>query len=183
MTRSRPLPNTYWLPDGLLLAGEYPGSDDPDEAAERLAARYRAGVDTFIDLTEPHELTPYQEALGVLASEHRPAPSYHRLPVRDLDVPTPEQMERILDLIDREQAAGRRVYVHCWGGVGRTGTVVGCHLVRRGATGRAALDRIAELWQGMEKRHRAPRSPETSAQRAFVLDWEAREGRRRPAAD
>ena len=26
--RIPPLPNTYWLPDGLLLAGEYPGSVD-----------------------------------------------------------------------------------------------------------------------------------------------------------
>ena len=177
--RVPPLPNTYWLPDGLLLAGEYPGSFDAEAAAEKLAQLHEAGVDTFIDLTEPGELTPYVPALSTLRAEGREAPAYHRLPVRDLGIPTVGEMRRILDLIDEEQARGRTIYVHCWGGVGRTGTVVGCHLVRRGATGKEALDRIAELWQGMEKRHRSPLSPETREQRQFVLDWASHE----PARD
>ena len=136
-------------------------------------------MDTFIDLTEAGELTPYEPALSDVRAEGREAPAYHRMPVRDLSTPTIDEMRRILDLIDAEQARGRTVYVHCWGGVGRTGTVVGCHLVRRGATGQEALDRIAELWQGMEKRHRAPRSPETEAQRQFVLGWAEQEADRR----
>lgn len=32
-------------------------------------------------------------------------------------------------------AAGQTVYVHCYGGIGRTGTVVGCWLVRHGLSG------------------------------------------------
>jgi protein tyrosine/serine phosphatase len=179
MTRTPPLPNCYWLPDIGLLAGEYPGAEDAVESARKLRALHAAGVDTFIDLTEAGELEPYESVLETIADERRGSPAYYRLSVRDLSIPTPEQMHRILDLIDAEHARGRSVYLHCWGGVGRTGTVVGCYLVRHGLSGQEALDRIATLWQGMEKRHRAPRSPETEAQRQFVLGWADQEADRR----
>jgi rhodanese/phosphatase family protein len=169
--RPAPLPNCYWLPDAHVLAGEYPGAASRDEAARKLRSLREAGVDTFIDLTEAGELEPYESVLAELADDTRDTPTYKRVAVRDVSVPRPEQMRRILDLIDAEVARGRTVYVHCWGGVGRTGTVVGCYLVRHGLTGQEALDRIAVLWQGMEKRHRAPKSPETDAQRSFVLGW------------
>lgn len=51
--------------------------------------------------------------------------------------PTVDQMRAILDAIDR--AAGSIVYVHCWGGHGRTGTVAGCYLVRHGQDTRQSL--------------------------------------------
>ena len=178
MTRPPPLPNCYWLPDMGLLAGEYPGAEDAVESARNLRALHSAGVDTFIDLTQAGELEPYESVLETIADERRGSPAYYRLSVRDLSTPTSQQMHRILDLIDVEHARGRSVYLHCWGGVGRTGTVVGCYLVRHGLSGQEALDRIATLWQGMEKRYRAPRSPETVAQREFVLGWAEQEANR-----
>lgn len=178
MTQPPPLPNCYWLPGARILAGEYPGASDAREAARKLRLLQAAGVDTFIDLTEAEELEPYESLAGTLVHPERGAPAYFRLPVRDLDVPSPAQMHRILELVESEQARGRTVYVHCLGGVGRTGTVVGCYLVRRGLSGREALRQIAELWKGMEKRHRALRSPETDAQRAFVLGWAEHEADR-----
>ena len=79
-------------------------------------------------------------------------------------------MVAILDAIDHALAEGRNVYVHCWGGVGRTGTVVGCWLVRHGRTGDEALDQVADWWQSMEKADRR-RSPETREQRTYVREW------------
>ena len=70
----------------------------------------------------------------------------------------------MLDTIDQALAAGHTMYVHCWGGVGRTGTVVGCHLVRHGQQGTAALHALARRWQTVAKRPRHPCSPETEAQ-------------------
>src|SRR5690606_41460522 len=67
-----------------------------------------------------------------------------------------------LRLIAEAEERGR-VYVHCWGGVGRTGTVVGCLLLDRGlATGDDVLYRLAELRAGTRKGRRP--SPETPAQ-------------------
>jgi protein-tyrosine phosphatase len=61
------------------------------------------------------------------------------------------------------------VYVHCFGGIGRTGTVVGCYLVRHGADAETALAEIARRRQGTPDGYR--RSPETNEQRQFVLTW------------
>jgi protein-tyrosine phosphatase len=80
-------------------------------------------------------------------------------------------MGEILDVIDSALDQGGVVYVHCWGGVGRTGTVVGCHLVRRGMTGDEALARVAELFKNMQKYPRRRRSPETDEQEAYVRSW------------
>jgi protein-tyrosine phosphatase len=47
-----------------------------------------------------------------------------------MEVPTEAEMIHILDTIDQALAEDRPVYVYCWGGHGRTGTVVGCYLRR-----------------------------------------------------
>ncbi|NJN80266.1 MAG: hypothetical protein HC797_07245 [Anaerolineales bacterium] len=41
-------------------------------------------------------------------------------------------MKNILDTIDNEIENGNPVYVHCWGGVGRTGITAACYLIRHG---------------------------------------------------
>ena len=80
-------------------------------------------------------------------------------------------MAAILDTIHEELAANRRVYVHCWGGVGRTGTVIGCLLVRRGAPGDQALEQFQELWKACAKSAKRE-SPETREQRDYVISWQ-----------
>ena len=80
-------------------------------------------------------------------------------------------MAGILDAIDTAMRDGKTVYLHCWGGVGRTGNVVGCSLVSHGHTRDAAHRQIAEWWQGVEKVYRQPISPETSEQHEHVGNW------------
>ena len=76
-----------------------------------------------------------------------------------------------VQLLVQRLPQGGIVYVHCWGGVGRTGLVVGCHLARHGVVGPAALERITELRRGAADEHR--QSPENALQEAMVLGWPA----------
>ena len=174
----RPHGNCYWLQPGRLLAGEYPGNKDPNVARPRLGAHLDCGVTYFLDLTEDGELAPYQSDLRALATARGAAVEYRRMPVVDLSVPRHKrEMVAILDAIDAALAAGHCIYVHCWGGVGRTGTVIGCHLVRHGQTGEEALRTLANHWSGVEKAWRKTRSPETDRQCDYVRRWaEPRKG-------
>ncbi|MBP7693828.1 MAG: dual specificity protein phosphatase family protein [Anaerolineales bacterium] len=169
----RPFSNCYWVEPGRLLAGEYPGAPAADQARHKLRALLLAGLTDFVDLTEADEpLRPYAELLQTEAASLGLAVTHTRLAVPDMGVPAAAaQMTRILDTLDHALAAGRRAYVHCWGGVGRTGTVVGCYLVRRGAAGDTALAQIAAWWRTVPKSAWHPASPETAAQRAYVRGW------------
>lgn len=164
--RHRPLPDSYWVIPGRFAAGEYPGDRHEGEARRKLEEFLAVGVREFVDLTEEGEygLAPYAPLLPAVAR-------HQRFPIPDMDVPTPAQMTAILDFIDAALATGRGVYVHCFGGVGRTGTVVGCWLVRRGLSAEQALARIAAWREGTPDGDR--RSPETLEQRRFVQGWQA----------
>ena len=157
-----PIRDSYRVADGFL-AGEYPGSSDPEEAARRIRAFARHGVTLFVDLTHPGDpLEPYIRLLegGATRIGH---------PIVDFGTPTIPRMTRILDDVDAEIERGGVAYAHCWGGIGRTGTIVGCGLVRHGLDGGDPLRRIAELRRDVSDASVA--SPQTSAQRAMVRAW------------
>jgi len=163
MTARGPIPRSYRAGEWPLYAGAYPGSGDEAEAEVEVAALCAAGVDLCFDLTEFGELEPYAHLLPA-GVEHR------RFPIPDFTVPRPTYAAQILDELASSLAAGRTVYLHCFGGRGRTGTLVGCWLVRQGLPGRDALDTIARLRQGLPDGD-VP-SPETEEQRDLVLRWE-----------
>ena len=154
-----PLDASYWVEHGRFLAGRRPGLHLEDEGTKaELAALRSAGVELFVDLTEGREygLRPYDAFLSAPA-EHR------RMPVPDFGCPTVEEMCVILDTIEGALEAGRGVYVHCYAGIGRTGTVVACHLVRGGMDPGEAM-RTVSGWRGV-------RSPQSAEQDAFVRGW------------
>lgn len=166
-----PIIESYWLEENLFLAGEYPGGYDPESARRRMDAFLEAGVRTFIDLTQPNELVPYEPVLKEQAAIYGFEVAYHRFAIRDHRVPSPQTMRLILDTIDVAIQNGSPVYVHCWGGVGRTGTVAGCYLVRHGMTAENALENVNTLYQTRPHNYFLVRSPETEEQCDFVRNW------------
>jgi protein-tyrosine phosphatase len=80
-------------------------------------------------------------------------------------------MNSILNAIDQNLQEGHKIYLHCWGGIGRTGTTVGCYLVRQGKTGEEALDQLSTWWRGVPKSRYHLHSPETLAQMEFIRTW------------
>ena len=163
-----PFPRSYWVAPGLLLAGAYPGDIQEEKCLAKIRGLAEHGVRSIFNLMEEVEyghnglpIAPYETAIEM-----------RRFAIRDVSIPPVRLMQEILAGIDEEHAAGRPVYVHCWGGRGRTGTVIGCWLARHGiATGTDALLAIERLRAVVPDHHKP--SPETEEQRAMVRGWRA----------
>lgn len=171
-----PLPNSYWVIPGKLLAGEHPAAVTGDAMHERLRLLLGAGINCFIDLTHPGERDAYEYLLHGLYARHPTI--YHRKPIRDHGLPDSRAaMDEILAELESALAGGRCVYLHCLAGIGRTNMVVGCWLASGGLTGTDALERLNELWRGSARSQSWPGVPETEAQRDYVRGWKSSQGR------
>lgn len=133
-----------WLDGECVAACRYPHSD---KALRELADR---GVRLLVNLHEQPHVSEHISRYGI---------SELHLPVPDFTPPTQEQIERGVSAIDSAIESGMRVAVHCGAGLGRTGTLLACYLVRKGLSPDAAIGHIRAL---------RPGSVETPAQVAAV---------------
>jgi hypothetical protein len=148
-----------------LLAGEYPGHSEADQALERLSRLMDAGITTFIDLTEEGEMPAYKHFLP-------PQIAHARSAIVDSSVPynvaqTAKTLATIHDALLHEQ----RVYVHCRAGIGRTGLIIGCFLAETEGSGRTALRVLNKLWRQSDGSKLWPTVPQTAEQADYVRRW------------
>jgi atypical dual specificity phosphatase len=122
-----------WLVPNQVLACAYP------RRQASLAALAQQGVTVMINL---HQRAHRPARLGLfgLTEIH--------LPVADFTAPSPEQLAAGVDAIAQAVADGRRVAVHCGGGLGRTGTLLACYLVRQGLSATDAIERVRAVRPG-----------------------------------
>ena len=170
---TRPHENCYWVVPGRLMAGEYPYAIREEDGLQKLSAIIAAGISHFIDLTQTWDpLEPYDVMLAKTVASAGCVPGYDRFAITDMGTPeSPVLTNLILDRIDQLLAESYAPYIHCWGGIGRTGTIVGCWLVRHGQSGEEALDTIASHWTTVAKRLHYPQSPQTDEQCDYVRQW------------
>jgi hypothetical protein len=172
-----PFNRSYWVVPGKLLAGGYPGSEDPVEEERNLKGLIQAGIRHVISFMEPQEydcpddpFPPYVDHMESIAKKLKISVTFDQISIKDFSVPTERQMIRILNQIDMCIKYDKPVYVHCWGGKGRTGTVVGCYLARHGmATRNEVIKKIKELRKNTEDC--SDPSPETKKQIKMVINW------------
>ena len=165
-----PIPQSFWISEGALLGGQYPGDKfDRDAALAKLRALVESGVTAFVDLTHAGD---YMEPYEALLNRIDPSVARSHLPIEDLGVPSqPRQMQRILDFIDAEVGRSGLVYLHCWGGHGRTNTAAGCWLRRHGYGPQEALDELHRLRQASASETWRSQGPQTRAQERYVREW------------
>ena len=172
-----PYERSYWVLPNKLLAGEIPSSKTESRKIEKINNLLDFNIDVIINLMEEVEknfsdevLEDYSVTLFKEADKKNKKIEMLRYAIKDLNIPRENFMIEILDKIDQQIALGKKVYVHCWGGVGRTGTVIGCYLVRHGfAEPENVIDTINYLKRTTNIAHRS--SPETEEQRLFILNW------------
>jgi len=142
-----------WLLNGRLGASTYPGDEaDLRELRER-------GIGLLVNLHEQPHAPDLVSRVG-LREEH--------FPVADFTPPSMEIIQRGVDEIDASLGAGVPVAVHCAAGLGRTGTLLACVLVKEGATAAEAIERV---------RAARPGSIETAAQVARIKEYARQLGR------
>jgi hypothetical protein len=154
--------HAFWVEPGAILAGEYPGHLDAERALSKINLLVDHGVRTFVDLTTPADgLAPYADLLNSVGTSRGLQLQRVAHPIPDMGVISDEGYTEVIRT-SREAAKRGGAYVHCWGGVGRTTTVVGCLLVDSGLTAEAALAQINE-WRSSTRKARMP-APQTGAQ-------------------
>ena len=164
--------HAWWVKPGTVLAGEYPTNRTGD--ADKLELLLDAGIRTFIDLTTPADgLTSYKEQLEVMAERRGLTVRHESRPIPDQSTTALDEYVATVELIRSEVAAGRPAYVHCWGGVGRTATVIGCLLAEETSSMASVLEKIGSLRAGTRKAPR--RAPENDRQdqviAAYIERW------------
>ena len=188
MKRPLPFRRSYWVVPGRFLAGAFPGSTFAPEADARAEALATCGITLSVSLMLPaerdhrgDEYHPYELSLVTAAEERGRVCRCVRFPIVNGGIPRQDEMVRILDVIDSELAGGGRVYLHCWDGRGRTGTVVACWLVRHAvALPSAAVAHLQRLVAHAADWFQP--APENDLQRQYVSGWDANAGRLPPPA-
>jgi len=121
--------------DENVAFSRMPCGDELDEIAENF--------DAVVVLVEDYEL-PYpldeweKKGVEVLHS-----------PIPDFTAPSVEQLLEILRWIDTRVREGKKVLIHCFGGLGRSGTVATAWLMySKGLSFREALRRVRSIRHG-----------------------------------
>lgn len=155
---NKPIHNSYPV-DERVYAGEYPG--DLHNPVEKVKSFVDFGITHFIDLTEEGELNPYRQYLpeGI---------AHCRFPIQDVSVP--RDVVAVFNLMQYIESVlsnpSNKIYIHCWGGVGRTGVIIGCYYVYHGEDLIQALCHLRESFKQCPKSERR-HTPETRRQEKF----------------
>ncbi len=156
----------YWLDGawpGKLAVGARPRGGD--WLKDDVASWKRADVNAVLSLLTPEEerdLDLRDEAGEVKAQ----GMEFSSFPIPDREVPRSEpKLAEVLERVARALATGKNVLVHCRQGIGRSGLVAACLLVKKGMSPGAAVESVSAA--------RGLSVPETPEQRDWIDHYAA----------
>jgi protein-tyrosine phosphatase len=151
----------YWLDEswpGKLAVSARPRGGD--WLKDDIAVWNRSHINAVISLLTPDE--EKELALGDEAGEVRAqGMSFTLFPIPDRQIPTSEaKWSEMLEKAARDLSKGKNVLVHCRQGIGRSGLVAACLLVKKGMSPGAAIEAVSAA--------RGVSIPETAEQRDWI---------------
>jgi protein-tyrosine phosphatase len=151
----------YWLDEawpGKLAVGPRPRGGD--WLKDDIASWKRANVNAVLSLLTPDEEKNFD--LHDEASEVRTqGMEFTSLPIPDRHAPKSEsKVAEVLERVSCSLSTGKNVLIHCRQGIGRSGLMAACLLVKKGMSPGAAVASVSAA-RGMS-------TPETAEQRDWV---------------
>ena len=138
---------------GHLWLGPMPGRF---HSLRKAMAAYQAkGVDHIVCLTARSEIAEKSPEYAACLDETPPVP-VTAMPIADFGVPADEKAygQTVSQAADALRS-GKRLFVHCAAGIGRTGTFAACLLISLGFEESAALALIRKAGSGPETQEQA----------------------------
>jgi len=191
-THGGPLPESNKVFENFY-AGAFPGEINDMENDENLIKLLNAGFDTFVCMMseynpaalesqwryDPRIVRPYMNDIKRILANKDKYPTlnaavsaditFKHYPIKDmrtiLDSETLQAAREVIDLLK----AGKKVYLHCWGGHGRTGVIVCivlCELC--GITAEESFEICQKCHDVRENNCLQTPSPQTTLQREQV---------------
>ncbi len=136
------LPHFAWLVPNKIAALSYP------ETQDAFTLLWQLGIRVLVNLTET-PLPPNN--VGILVVH---------IPIEGFTAPTLEQVKQAISILQDTRVP---IGVHCVAGLGRTGTILACYLVRQGISATQAMQAIRAWRFG---------SIETVDQEAIIYEYE-----------
>lgn len=147
MPSTVPPPNFSWVIPNKLAAHGYPSEPSEVQYLEEV------GIKHVVVLTK--ECRPPVDA--------GPNISWCFIDIEDFTPPSLEQVNTFFSVIEKGRKDNEAVSVHCFRGIGRTGTMIACYFVKyEGMTAENAIQKIRQL---------RPGSIETKDQEDLVTDF------------
>jgi atypical dual specificity phosphatase len=129
--------SVVWVMPGFLCFGEKPGRWR--SVQEDLAYLQNARVGAIVSLVENESALDIYRQTGFLA---------HGIPISDFRAPSQEQFCECIELIVDLQKRHIPVYLHCYAGFGRSGTMAAAWLIHQGKSPYDAIHTIRRLKMG-----------------------------------
>jgi len=154
-------PGLHWVggpwPGKLAVSARPRGGDWLED---EIGGWKRLGVRSVLSLLTPDEERDL-ELRGEGSEVKNQGLEYSSLPIPDRGTPPSEtKLAEALEKANRTLSAGRNVLVHCRQGVGRSGLVAACLLIKNGMSSGAAIDAVSVA--------RGIAIPETEEQRDWI---------------
>lgn len=128
-----PLPlRVFWVRSVQPNLAIMPCPEGGAELESEIEALQSNGVDMLVSLLMPEEEPLLNvEAEATLCQQK--GLRFISFPIPDFDIPTSfQEVNQLVDQLQDALLAGRKVVIHCRGGIGRSGMVAACLLIKQG---------------------------------------------------